>query len=174
MNKLDINLKKNNGSVTLFVLIAMLFFLIVSFFIYASSNNRKVSQMRELEQLKKNYEQTDEQLEEEYYEIKNKEDLIEFTPNGGEYIMPTTGKAILQTKVTVMPNDENVNIKYISYQWTTTFEKPENWSNTISNEQMVEKKDCEIGNYYLWIKVVDYNGNENIFSSSPFIVKARS
>ena len=67
--KKHFNLKNDSGSVTLFVLIAMIFFLIVCFFIYTSSNNKKVSQMRELEQLKKNYESTAEEIESKYESI---------------------------------------------------------------------------------------------------------
>ena len=69
MNTKRFNLKKENGSVTLFVLIAMIFFLIVCFFIYTNSNNKKVSQMKELEQLKKNYESTAEEIESKYESI---------------------------------------------------------------------------------------------------------
>ena len=69
MDTKKINFKKDNGSVTLFVLIAMIFFLIVCFFIYTSSNNKKISQMRELEQLKKNYESTAEEIESKYESI---------------------------------------------------------------------------------------------------------
>ena len=67
--KKHFNFKNDSGSVTLFVLIAMIFFLIVCFFIYTSSNNKKVSQMRELEQLKKNYESTAEEIESKYESI---------------------------------------------------------------------------------------------------------
>ncbi len=67
--KKHFNFKNDSGSVTLFVLIAMIFFLIVCFFIYINSNNKKVSQMKELEQLKKNYESTAEEIESKYESI---------------------------------------------------------------------------------------------------------
>ena len=67
--KKHFNFKNDSGSVTLFVLIAMIFFLIVCFFIYTNSNNKKVSQMKELEQVKKNYESTAEEIESKYESI---------------------------------------------------------------------------------------------------------
>ena len=104
-------LKNNSGSVTLFVLIAMIFFLIVCFFIYTSSNNKKVSQMRELEQLKKNYESPIDEIDDKYEDIVNNEIIIEFSPNGGEYVMPTNGQAKISINASATSKKDDVNIE---------------------------------------------------------------
>ena len=62
-------IKKEKGSITLFVLIALLFFIIICIFIYTNINNKKISQNEELKQIEKNYETTNEALEEKYQEI---------------------------------------------------------------------------------------------------------
>lgn len=69
---LDINnlIKNNNqkGSITLFVLVAVLFFLIISFTAYSSSTSKLQSQELEFAKIKSNYENsyTDEQIKDEY------------------------------------------------------------------------------------------------------------
>ena len=57
------------GSITLFVLISFIFFLIVCIFIYLNINNKKISQTEEIKQIEKNYESTNEVLEEKYEKI---------------------------------------------------------------------------------------------------------
>lgn len=164
-------MKKQSGSVTLFVLIAMIFFLIVCFFIYTNSNNKKISQSKELEQLKKNYEQNKEELDEEYEEIQNSNLLIEFSPNGGEYLMPTDGNALIKAKAIVTSNKTDTSVTKIYYQWSNSIEEPTNWENTMENYAIIEKKDCEIGTYYFWVKAVDNRGEETIGRSNGFIVR---
>ena len=99
MNTKRFNFKKENGSVTLFVLIAMIFFLIVCFFIYTNSNNKKVSQMKELEQVKKNYEYTEEDLEGIYDDIiENTVPILKVNPNGGKW-NNTTAISTIEGKI---------------------------------------------------------------------------
>ena len=50
--------KKENGAITLFVLLAMLFFLIVIFSVFISTSNKKQSQISEIDEIKKEYEQS--------------------------------------------------------------------------------------------------------------------
>ncbi len=169
--KKHFNLKNDSGSVTLFVLIAMIFFLIVCFFIYTNSNNKKVSQMKELEQLKKNYESSIDEIDDKYEDIISNEIIIEFSPNGGEYVMPTNGQAKISIKVNATSKKENDNIEKIYYQWTNSTEEPTNWTDTMSNGQMIEKDDCKIGQYYFWVKVIDNKGNEKIGMSQAFSIK---
>ena len=61
--------KEEVGSITLFVLISFIFFLIVCIFIYLNINNKKISQTEEIKQIEKNYESTNEVLEEKYEKI---------------------------------------------------------------------------------------------------------
>lgn len=51
-------LRKENGAITLFVLLAMLFFLIVIFSVFISTSNKKQSQISEIDEIKKEYEQS--------------------------------------------------------------------------------------------------------------------
>ena len=62
-------IKEEVGSITLFVLISFIFFLIVCIFIYLNINNKKISQTQEIKQIEKNYESTNEVLEEKYDKI---------------------------------------------------------------------------------------------------------
>ena len=62
-------IKEEVGSITLFVLISFIFFLIVFIFIYLNINNKKISQTEEIKQIEKNYESTNEVLEEKYEKI---------------------------------------------------------------------------------------------------------
>ena len=62
-------IKEEGGSITLFVLISFIFFLIVCIFIYLNINNKKISQTEEIKQIEKNYESTNEVLEEKYEKI---------------------------------------------------------------------------------------------------------
>ena len=110
MNTKRFNLKKENGSVTLFVLIAMIFFLIVCFFIYTSSNNKKVSQMKELEQVKKNYEYTEEDLESIYDDIiENTVPILKVNPNGGKW-NNTTAISTIEGKIGEIITIENPEV----------------------------------------------------------------
>ncbi len=68
-NKLIKNKKSEKGSVTLFVLIALIFFLIIGIFIFININNNKTSQAEEIKQIEKNYETTSEELEQKYEKI---------------------------------------------------------------------------------------------------------
>lgn len=48
-------LKKENGSITLFVLIAMIIFLIIAFAVFFNINNKKTSQDDEIEKIQEDY-----------------------------------------------------------------------------------------------------------------------
>ena len=64
-----LGLKNENGSITLFVLIAMLFFLIVVLGIYFGSQNKLQAQTSEIDEIKKNYEISDDDLDTMYSDI---------------------------------------------------------------------------------------------------------
>ena len=49
---------KETGAITLFVLLAMLFFLIVIFSMFMSSSNKYLSQTSEIDKIKEEYEQS--------------------------------------------------------------------------------------------------------------------
>lgn len=52
-------IKSQKGSISLFVLISMIFFIIVILGIYAATSNRLQKQEKEIEQIQKSYEKTD-------------------------------------------------------------------------------------------------------------------
>ena len=166
--------KEEHGSVTLFVLIAMIFFLIVTISIYVNSQSKLQAQNAEIEQIKKNYEKNNysEYLENTYNDLTQNTTTIKFSFDGGEYAMPTTGKARIATKISIENQNPNITITQIHYQWSTSSdEKPSSWAGTINNNDLVEKNDCEKTSYYLWIKTVDNNGIETITVSKPFVIK---
>ena len=166
--------KEEHGSVTLFVLIAMIFFLIVTISIYVNSQSKLQAQNAEIEQIKKNYEKNNysEYLENTYNDLTQNTTTIKFSFDGGEYAMPTTGKARIATKISIENQNPNITITEIHYQWSESpNEKPATWASTINNNDLVEKNDCEKTSYYLWIKTVDNNGIETITVSEPFVIK---
>ena len=166
--------KEEHGSVTLFVLIAMIFFLIVTISIYINSQSKLQAQNAEIEQIKKNYEKNNysEYLENTYNDLTQNTPIIKFSFDGGEYAMPTIGKAKIATKISIENQNPNITITEIHYQWSESpNEKPATWASTINNNDLVEKNDCEKTSYYLWIKTVDNNGIETITVSEPFVIK---
>ena len=166
--------KEEHGSVTLFVLIAMIFFLIVTISIYVNSQSKLQAQNAEIEQIKKNYEKNNysEYLENTYNDLTQNTPIIKFSFDGGEYAMPTIGKAKIATKISIENQNPNITITEIHYQWSkSSDEKPTTWAGTINNNDLVEKNDCEKTSYYLWIKTVDNNGVETITVSEPFVIK---
>ena len=167
-------IKNEKGSVTLFVLIAMIFFLIVTISIYVNSQSKLQAQNAEIEQIRKNYEKNNysEYLEHTYNDLTQNTTTIKFSFDGGEYAMPTTGKARIATKISIENQNPNITITEIHYQWSeSSSEKPTTWAGTINNNDLVEKNDCEKTSYYLWIKTVDNNGIETITVSKPFVIK---
>ena len=166
--------KEEHGSVTLFVLIAMIFFLIVTISIYVNSQSKLQAQNAEIEQIRKNYEKNNysEYLENTYNDLTQNTPIIKFSFDGGEYAMPTTGKARIATKISIENQNPNITITEIHYQWSeSSDENPTTWAGTINNNDLVEKNDCEKTSYYLWIKTVDNNGVETITVSEPFVIK---
>ena len=171
--KAKIGLKQEKGSITLFVLIAMIFFLIVIFGIYINSQNKLNSQSAEIEEIKKNYEQDAslENMDSIYNDLNDGDISVTYSPNGGQYAMPTEGNARLATQVTVTSLKENITIDEIYYQWTKTNTKPNTWEGPINSGDTVQKTDCTVGTYYLWIKAINSNDKEVIKVSNVFEIK---
>ena len=167
-------IKNEKGSVTLFVLIAMIFFLIVTIGIYVNSQSKLQAQNAEVEQIKNNYQKNNynEYLDNIYNDLTENTATISLSFNGGEYAMPTTGKAKISTKVSVESQNPKITIEEIYYQWSeSSNEKPSTWKGTINNGETLEKNDCEKTSYYLWIRTIDNIGIETITVSKPFIIK---
>lgn len=54
-----LKVKKENGSITLFVLVSMLFFIIVLMSIFVNTNNKMQKQEKEIQQIQKSYQKED-------------------------------------------------------------------------------------------------------------------
>ena len=54
-----LKLKNENGSITLFVLVSMLFFIIVLMGIFVNTNNKIQKQEKEIQQIQKSYQKED-------------------------------------------------------------------------------------------------------------------
>lgn len=61
--------KNDRGSITLFVLIGMLFFTVVSVNVYTSNSNKIQAQQKELSKTQQEYQVTDEEIEEKYEDV---------------------------------------------------------------------------------------------------------
>ena len=78
--------KGQKGSVTLFVLISIIFFLIVLISIYIASGNKKQSQLSEIKAIQEEYNVSNDEMQEEYEDIVDKDDNvynITYKLNGG-------------------------------------------------------------------------------------------
>ena len=77
---------KENGSITLFVLLAIFFFLIVVFSLFMTSSNKNISQNAEIDKIKEEYEESVDNIDEIYNEALQKEGNIKdiFDAEGDE------------------------------------------------------------------------------------------
>ena len=73
MNPKKFNVKDEKGSITLFVVIAILFFLIILFGRVYSTSNLNTAQLKEVEQIQKQYTVTDDDLDRAYRDALGKE-----------------------------------------------------------------------------------------------------
>ncbi len=99
--KNDNRLYKNNGSITLFVLVSMLFFVTILTTTYVNLGNRQQSQREETEIIKKQYAKTDEEIEKLYSETAKKYPRIMLTTvqNDVEYSVNEETEENLNCKV---------------------------------------------------------------------------
>ena len=225
--------KSERGSVTLFVLVTMLFFITILISSYTRQASKISSQRKQIEEIQKEY-SAEGKIEEVYFEIENtmpvsiilykpsgeiydinewtNEDLtleifypggiedsykyyyidgvrtkytkgqkisqnctikveyeghreevkvskidkelptVSLSPNGGTYVMPTSGNATIKT--TINAQDSMSGIKSVEYAWgESSSQEPSNYIK-IENGEEVEKTDCTQGDYYLWIKLL--------------------
>ena len=96
---------------------------------------------------------------------------VTLSPNGGnDYKMPFEGLATIESKIT--SSDPSDNTVTYQYTWDTqNINTPNNWTNTTS-VATIRKTDCNVGTYYLWVKVNDKEGKvpSRIIISKPFVV----
>ena len=96
---------------------------------------------------------------------------VTLSPNGGnDYKMPFEGLATIESKIT--SSDPSDNTVTYQYTWDTqNINTPNNWTNTTS-VATIRKTDCNVGTYYLWVRVNDKEGKvpSRIIISKPFVV----
>ena len=97
---------------------------------------------------------------------------VELSINGGNFVLPNTGKAKLNTMLTVGDLGGS-GLGALQYAWSTSnTEEPTEWID-FTNKSKVEKTDItEAGTWYLWTKVTDGAGNraEDVKISNAFII----
>ena len=98
-------LKKQNGSITLFVLIALLFFLILAFSAYVASTSKLQAQEKQYSKIKSNYENsyTDDDIKNEYLENTVIKRATAAMPEGAS-IDPTTNE---NTGIVMIDSNQN-------------------------------------------------------------------
>ena len=74
-SKLENKLKNEKGSITIFVLSSMIFFLVILLSIYMSNMNKKTNINKDIKKIKEEYTVTDQELENEYKNIISKNEV---------------------------------------------------------------------------------------------------
>lgn len=132
-------LKSERASVTLFTLIAMLFFLIIALLIYTYTNNKKISQTENIEKIIQNYEKELNYLDSLYYKTIVKQ------PENAPGLWIATEKADpewynYQCNTNAPKLTENMTpIKYAGPESTT--QKGSKWANMMTPD----------GSMFVWI-----------------------
>ena len=101
--------------------------------------------------------------------------VINFSPNGGNYTMPSEGQAKISTKVTET-DTEQAEKSTVEYVWSKNGEDEpqEGWTEFINGSEIEKTDIAEPGIWYLWVKVKDKYGNvAEVVKSQPFIVKPK-
>ena len=75
-------LSNQKGSITLFVLLAMLFFLVVVVNMFMKSSNSNQAQISEYDKLKQEYDESIENIDSIYTETEKKDKIKEYTEDG--------------------------------------------------------------------------------------------
>ena len=140
-----LGLKNENGSITLFVLIAMLFFLIVVFGIYFGSQNKLQAQTSEIDKIKKNYEISDDDLDTMYSAIIKVPELwIRTSTNDPEWYSYIDANAENSETAVAKVNAPKLTggmepIKYVGPESDT--QTGSKWANAITSD----------GSMFVWI-----------------------
>ena len=102
--------------------------------------------------------------------------IVKLSPNGGSYVLPTTGKGTISTVLTAEDIGKS-GLDTLQYAWSTSnIKEPTAWTN-FTNRSKVEKTGINEGEiWYLWTKVTDKAGNRatNVKVSAPFIMSANA
>ena len=117
-----------------------------------------------------------------YIRIDKKDPTLAFSPNGGNvYTMPTTGNAVLKTKVTVSDQGgSGVCASSLQYVWSQSTTAPNSgWAGFTNDTTITKNNITQAGTWYLWIKYNDNARNNTrtapkVERSNAFIVGANT
>ena len=160
------------GSVTLFVLVAMLFFLIVLVLSYVGILNKKQAQIKQIEKIQREYLTAPELIENLYEEIKNNTILdLTFETNGKTYYIAKNGKVELSSFITIHTG-ENMTMVSGKYGWSTSnIKSPTQWNTFMEDRIQATKRDATKGEYYIWVSAKDNKGVTRQAKSGAFVVE---
>ena len=163
--------KSEKGSITLFVLLAILFFLIVIFSVFMTSSNKNRIQLSELDKIKQEYEKDVENIDEIYEEVAAKELIqVAFDKNGDTYNIAKDGTVDISTNVSIS-YEEGMTIISREYGWSNSSEKePTSWTSFAEDTITVTNKAQGQGSYYLWVRVKNNRDVTNTTASNVFQV----
>lgn len=164
--------KSERGSITVFVLTAMLFLLMVVLITYVGISNKKQAQIDQIDKIKEEYESSLKDIDNIYEQEEGKYKVdITVSENGGEYFVAKGGTADLTANISINPK-ENIKVVKREYGWSTSKEEEPNTYETFEGNQVtVNKNGLSEGEYYLWIKVTTQEGAEIIQVSEVFKVE---
>ncbi len=137
------NLKKQKGAVTLFVLVSCLFFLASVACVNIYVQSKQVAVDREYRQIKANYEKDINNMDSIYEELSSKNNL---TVNFG---IPEIDKTSKKISTDIYTNLEYFNVKTLKYGW-------------LYSTEIVDVNELNASNIENWTYVEHENG-ENVF-----------
>ena len=170
--EIENKVNSEKGSVTLYVLIAMMFMCFVLIGIYMSVMNKNSNQMKQIEKIKAEYEQEMDNID-DIYDKTLANNLIQIVLNkdGNTYNIANNGVVTIGTNISIEYED-NVSIRERKYAWSESSEvEPTQWTTFTSNSITVSKDNTTAGTYYLWVKVTGGNDIEVVKTSKAFEVK---
>ena len=154
------NRKNERGAITLFVLLACLFFVFILTGVYVYNLNKMQTQEQNIKQIQENYARDINNIDEIYNEL-SKSIKLELTQE------PENG--IWSQEVTLIGNAEvkegkTVTIEEYAFSKDSTDESSLKWNKADNGERITETtKVTESGTYYFWVK--DSEGE--IYQSNP-------
>ena len=98
--------------------------------------------------------------------------IVKLSPNGGSYVLPTTGKGTISTVLTAEDIGKS-GLDTLQYAWSTSnSQEPTEWINFTNGSKVGKINIVGAQTYYLWTKVTDKAGNRatNVKVSAPFII----
>ena len=149
MEKKICNKKNEKGAITLFVLLACLFFVFILTGTYISNLNRLQVQEQEVRQIQENYEKDIDRVDEIYENLSKsmKVTLSQNPPNG-----TWTNEEVTLTGNAQIKKGNTATI--VGYAFTkNTTEEPSSWTSVSNKTEITEATTVtENGIYYFWVK----------------------